>query len=131
MEGQHPRSVTGQNSQIESDAISVESSLLDLKYVMVPMAKNQLMIRVQNLNDEYDGVTEGISFDIEAIARSLWYSVNPEGELTDLKVQETSVTGSIEVGAMEERRLKWQTVDKSGPLYSERKMSASNQVLPM
>jgi hypothetical protein len=40
------------------------TALMDLKYVMVPMAKNKVMIRVQNLNDEFDGVTEPLTFDV-------------------------------------------------------------------
>lgn len=104
--------------------------LMDLKYVMVPMEKNKVMIRVQNLNDEFDGVSEPLTVDMDSIAKIFWAEMNPDIAAASYKITETSVTGNIEVSKMEARRLKWKTTDKSGPLYSQTELN-SNDIYPM
>lgn len=78
---------------------------------MVPMQKNKIMIRVQNLNDEYDGISQPLSIDMDSIAKIFWLEMNPENTTPTYKITETSITGNIEVNQMEQRRLKWKTVD--------------------
>jgi len=111
--------------------LSKYSNLLDLKYVMMPMEKNKIMIRVQNMNDEFDGITDPLAIDMYTIAKVFWGEINTDQDLDSFKVTETSVTGNQEVSKMEARRLKWNTTDKSGPLYSKTKLNDSNQIYPM
>jgi hypothetical protein len=54
---------------------------MDLKYVMIPMARNKIMVRVQNLNDEFDNVHTPLSVDMDKLARSFWTEVNPKAGL--------------------------------------------------
>jgi hypothetical protein len=37
----------------------------------------------------------------------------------------------MEASKMEERRLVWKTVDKSGPVYNSKKTTDSNNIKPM
>lgn len=91
------------------------SNIMDLKYVVQPMAKNKIMVRIQNLNDEFDGVTAGISVDVQDLAQKFWKDVNPSAGLKSVQVTETTVTGNLDVVEREKRRLHWQTVESDSP----------------
>ena len=68
---------------------------------MIPMSKNKVMIRVQNLNDEFDGVTEPLFVDMDALAKTFWDEMNAKASLKTYKVTEMSITGNMEASLME------------------------------
>lgn len=134
--GGEPTEVSGSEPSGKKSVLEVpralkdvkNTNLIELKYVMVPMDKNKIMIRVENLNDEFDGVTQPLSFDIDAIAKGFWNEVNPKVALKTLKISETSVTGNMEVSEMEQRRLHWKTTESSEkPIL----VSDPSNILPM
>lgn len=86
-----------------------------VKVDLIPMEKNKVMLRIVNLADLYDGDNESDyrQIDTNAIAESLWLAANPSDSSDDFecKITEMSMTGNMPLKEMEERRLKWKTVD--------------------
>jgi hypothetical protein len=114
--------VTGKKSILEvpRDLKNVgKTNVMDLKYVMVPLARNKIMIRVQNLNDEFDGVNTALPVDLDKLARSFWTEVNPSTSLESVKITETGITGNIEFSEMEKRRYVWKTKDQAAPIKKD------------
>lgn len=93
---------------------------MGLKYVLVPVEKNKMFVRVQNMNDHFDGATDALPIDMEAFAKKYWADQNPTAALESVKITEMSVTGNLEKSVMEERRLHWKTTEEpSGPQTPE------------
>jgi hypothetical protein len=94
--------VSGQ--QILSDGFNEAGVVGSVKIVLIPMAKNKILYRLENLHD-----IETFEVYSSKVAAALWTSANPTLEMPDYKLTETSVTGNMPVEEMQARRLKWKT----------------------
>jgi hypothetical protein len=104
------------------------AGVLDLKYVILPLEKNKIFIRVENLNDNFDGITEALPFDIEDLAKKHWDNFNPNVPLASVNTTEMSITGNMAKSTMEARRLIWKTIENPTGEYSKKDVDG---VLPM
>ena len=75
-----------------------------VKIVPIPMARNKILFRLENLGDE-----EIKTVNSTAVVNALWSSANPSLEVSPFTLKETSVTGNMPVEEMQSRRLKWNT----------------------
>lgn len=84
----------------------IDAGVFDkVKIVPVPLTKNKVMYRLENMNDE-----ESAQVNNTKIIESMWKAANPKTVFpspSDFKIMETSVTGNMPVSEMEDKRLKW------------------------
>jgi hypothetical protein len=74
-----------------------------VKIVPIPLAKNKVMYRLENIND-----FESAQVNNTLIIESMWKAANPSVEIpSEYKLTETSVTGNMPISEMQDRRLKW------------------------
>ena len=88
---------------------ATQADLDTLRVNFIPLAKMQVMVRVENLQDNFDAQAETESVDINALAQNLWVRANPGVAMPLMDFIETSVTGNMPVSEMEDRRIKWKT----------------------
>lgn len=80
---------------------------------MFPMGKNQIMLRLENLQDKYvDGSIQSFDFDVRSFAENFFSEVNGGLEkLSYINVMETSLTGNQPINEVRENKIHWATVD--------------------
>ena len=83
-----------------------------VKVLPIPMAKNKALIRLENLADLFDSDSKTVTYDLKGYLTEAWANANNgTAGLTDIEIVETSITGNQKLSEMNERRLKWKTVD--------------------
>lgn len=86
-----------------------------IKIVKTPISKNEVSIRVQNLEDKFDSTSRPFNVSVYEYAVGMWKESNPSfaGD-ANINIQETSVTGNMAVRDMEDRRIQWNTTTSEG-----------------
>ena len=82
-----------------------------LKLVFVPIAKNKLLFRLENNQDQFDADAQTYPIDMGHLIDLMWQGSNPFSEVPEYTLTETSVTGNMPVEEMQSRRIIWKTVD--------------------
>jgi hypothetical protein len=75
------------------------------------MAKNKILIRVENIADLIDGPYAYESIDLNNLAQGIYEVMNGDNIFVETTIKELSLTGNQEYSAMEARRIKWKTRD--------------------
>jgi hypothetical protein len=84
-----------------------------LKYVSIPIAKNQLMMRVENIGDVYDKATAQ-TVNLKELLISMWENANAktfDASAFTFDLTEMSLTGNMPLAELQERKIKWKTAD--------------------
>lgn len=89
-----------------------------MQYRLLPVGKNVIRARFENLADQFDANWQAFSIDIMQFAQELYQDVNnvPAGSV---EVTEMSLTANQPRKAMMEKRIKWQA-QKFVPPYSSK-----------
>jgi len=80
-----------------------------VKLVFQPMARNRLLLRIQNLEDSFDSSSQTYPINMPQLVAALWAGSNTGAPVPNNDVRETSITGNMDVEEMNARRIKWQT----------------------
>jgi hypothetical protein len=89
------------------------------------MSTNKIMIRLQNLADLFDKDSTTAQVNTATMIEGMWKSTHgEESQVGPYTMVETSVTGNMPVEEMQQRRLKWKTVDDGK--YQECKINYEN-----
>jgi len=85
----------------------------NLKLYVVPMAKNKLHIRLENLEDLYDLNAKTYTVDMKDLLHSMWKEANKQApvDFSSYAISEKSLTGNMDVSEMWARKIQWKTVD--------------------
>ena len=99
------------SSKVESSKDYMTSNNNEVfKVVKMPLAKNKVMLRLQNLDDKFDTNSGSVNISLTQYAQQMWKEANPEATtVPSADIIETSVTGNIKVEDMEKRRINWMT----------------------
>ena len=82
------------------------------KLVTIPMARNKILMRIENLEDKFFEGALPRNVNLTMIVEGMWKSSHsPDAPLGSYTLTETSITGNMPLSEMENRRLKWQTDD--------------------
>lgn len=86
----------------------------DLKIHLFPQDKNQILVRLENMADLFDGTpTETPMFNLEQYALDLFAAQNPTKTSTSVKITERTLTNNQDYEEMAKKKFAWPTV--SGP----------------
>jgi len=83
-----------------------------MKTYLQPLARNKVMVRLENLYDNFDANAQAYTLLLSQLAEELWRNSN-SGPMPSYKMVETSVTGNMPVEEMESRRINWKTASKN------------------
>lgn len=107
------------NAYAESVKLSGINGTVSL--VTVPMGKNTIMLRIQNLADPYDSTAMASKVRVNDLVNHMRTYMNKQS--VEFKLTETSVTGNMPVEEMQARRAVWHTVDDNMPGFERSKIS--------
>lgn len=84
-----------------------------VKMELFPLKKNNFLLRLENLRDVFDSdakTTDNVNLDI--LVKGLLISTNPKDyKDLDYNIIEKSLTANMDKNEMQERKIKWKTVD--------------------
>ena len=84
----------------------------DLKLQQFPEARNQVLIRLENLSDLFDATpAETPTFDVEAYATSLFKSANDGVAPATVTITERTLSNNQNMKTMLDNKFKWKSVD--------------------
>lgn len=87
---------------------------------MLPLSKNNILLRFENLADKFDGdgPEDKVIVDINLVADALLKAAN-HGTLPSMTFtfQEQSLTSNQPLSEMMSNKIKWKTVDDANPKY--------------
>ena len=94
-----------------------------VKLVSMPLAKNKILVRLENMADLFDLEAEMALVDLNFI-QALVKDANPNlsGQLS-FKWRELSLSGNMDIAEMQERRIQWKTRDDAKPGLNKSKLS--------
>lgn len=89
-----------------------------LEYQLFPESSTQILIRVENVADLFDG-EEGSEqqFDIMLLAREIYQSSNPNVRNFDVSITERNLSNDRDYDEMRREKHAWRTVD--GPINKQ------------
>ena len=84
-----------------------------IKMVSLPLSLNTLVVRLENIADLYDNDAPTVYLtEFKELLEKMWQSANSDSNAqADIDVQEMTLTANMRLDQMEERRIKWRTVD--------------------
>lgn len=84
-----------------------------IKMVSLPLSLNTLVVRLENIADLYDNNAPTVYLtEFKELFEKMWQSANSDSNAqADIDVQEMTLTANMRLDQMEERRIKWRTVD--------------------
>lgn len=92
----------------------------DLKLLQYPMARNEVIIRLENLSDLFDGTpSETPMFDIGSYASSLYASANGGAAPADMVIEERNLSNNMNYSEMLERKFQWLSEDGPNPYLAQ------------
>lgn len=84
----------------------------DLKLQQFPEERNQVLIRLENLSDLFDGTpTETPTFDLMAYAKSLYSSANGGASFESATITERTLSNNQDMKTMLDNKFKWKSAD--------------------
>ncbi len=81
------------------------------KVQLFAQSKNQLLIRLTNYADKFDGDQETPYVNITAVALALYQLANPLLSAPKVDITETSLTGNQPYSSMQGSKIPWKGVD--------------------
>lgn len=81
-----------------------------IKLVTMPLAKNKILARIENVADLYDGKQESKMVKT-SFAQALLKSGNVQPQDMDVQFRELSLTGNMDIKEMLDRKIHWRTMD--------------------
>lgn len=101
---------TGVKSSLSDDikAAGVEGTLT---YVAMPLSKNKLLFRFENLADLMDGDSKTQNIDGAKLFNAIYTSANGSANTVSTKVTEMSLTANMSLKEMRDRKVQWKTMD--------------------
>jgi hypothetical protein len=94
-----------------------------LKFVSIPVSKNIVLLRVENIADLYDGAQEQV-MNVTSLLTQMWTNANRNAILPSFTFSEMSLTGNMLLTEMQGRKINWKTVDDN-EMESEQKLDFS------
>jgi len=83
-----------------------------LKILLWPEERNQILIRVENIADLFDGAPETTpQFDLLSFATNLYAKANSGSEPQSVSIEERTLTNNDSYQEMESRRYAWKNSD--------------------
>lgn len=84
------------------------------KSLVYAFGQKQILVRVQNMQDTFDGPGDALTFDVEHFAKTLYKQANPgysdgQIELLPLSIEETTLTGMQNYEKTLESDTQWKT----------------------
>jgi hypothetical protein len=81
-----------------------------VKMVSMPISKNKILVRLENLADLYDGAQQPAQVS-NSFAQALFNSANLLPKEMNIEFRELSLSGNMDIQEMLDRKIKWKTVD--------------------
>ena len=92
----------------------------DLKLQQFPEARNQVLIRLENLSDLFDGTPEETpTFDLQAYALSLYSSANEGASPASVTITERTLSNNQDMKTMLDNKFKWKSADSANPRLAQ------------
>lgn len=84
----------------------------NIKYVALPIAKNQFMLRVENIGDLYDNA-ESATINIDSLLENMYQNANSKSSSEGVKfdLTEMAITGNQPLEEMKKNKIQWKTMD--------------------
>jgi len=82
----------------------------EVKIEMVPLEKNKIRVRLENLADSYDQPNQAFHIDIRQFADDLYSSVNG-AKPAYVNIEEMTLTGNQSRAEMLSKKIEWKTLD--------------------
>ena len=99
-----------------------------VKMVALPMAKNTLLVRLENIADLIDKESVTRQVALEYALTSMYKAAN-KGDQKEPKIEirERSLSGNMDLSEMLKRKIQWKTVDDDKNEFSHSKISFDTQ----
>lgn len=93
---------------------------------MVPLEKNKIRVRLENLADSYDAPQQTMDLNLSVFADELYESVNGVKPAA-VSIEEMSLTGNQSRADMLAKKIQWKTLDDTTvtPKYYEESQTES------
>ena len=102
------------NAAKKNSANSLSSFDGDLRLLLFPEHQNQILIRLENLSDLFDGVpTETSYFNLLDYATEFYKANNGGATPTSIDIHERTLSNNQGMDAMKANKFKWKSVDSS------------------
>jgi len=113
-----------QNSAAQESLSAIASQFTafngDLKLLQFPETKNQVLIRLENLADLFDGTpTETPTFDLNSYATALFKSANGGAVPATMIITERTLGNNQDFKEMRDNKFKWKSVDGVNPRLAQ------------
>jgi len=80
---------------------------------ITPVAKNEILLRFENLADLYDKEATGSYFNLMDILTALGNEANGNGNFNyEFGITEMAINGELTYGDMVNRKIRWQTTNQ-------------------
>lgn len=83
---------------------------------MIPLEKNKLLFRLENIGDHLDSKETPLSVDIYSIAQQLYDQANAQNELqqyVNINIEEVTLSANQKFKDMQAEKRQWKTKDDS------------------
>ena len=88
------------------------TSVKNLKVHLFPEARNQILIRLENLSDLFDGTPEQTEyFQLEAYAKQLYSRANRGTQPSSVTISERTLSNNQAMTDMLEEKFHWKSTD--------------------
>lgn len=91
---------------------------------MIPYAKNQISLRIENLADRFDQQSQNSTqyFNLQEFVKKLYKDVNNGQDPLDFEIEETSLSGNMNIAEVRKRNTNiWKSKDDGKQLqFNER-----------
>ena len=92
----------------------------DLKLLQFPEAKNQILIRLENLSDLFDSTpTETPTFDLASYATALYKIMNDGVAPASMTITERTLGNNQDFQEMKANKFKWMSSDGTNPRLAQ------------
>ena len=100
--------------RLSAPAVEIADFDGDLKIHLFPQDRNQILVRLENLADLFDGTpAETPMFDLEKYCLDLYAAQNPKQPKTGVHIRERTLTNNQDYEEMAKKKFAWATT--SGP----------------
>lgn len=90
--------------------LSTHLNFDEVKIEMVPLEKNKIRVRLENLADTYDNPSKTLDINLRDLADDLYVSVNGVNPAY-VNIEEMTLTGNQSRAEMLAKKIQWKTVD--------------------
>lgn len=102
-----------------SDDIAIKQFVKEGNLRLYPMDKNQIIVRAENLGDQFDGLGSPTFYlNMQKYARELYVEVNNGLVPTSISVEETSLSSNMPLSQILSDKWMWRGIDDANSLTS-------------